>query len=91
MMGFYPKHLRVRRHRQAMNLIARAALAGCIYIRQVQQRATGRYNTYGYEIHEETVLWCVHYPDGRISFAMPWKRMCATTYLKWYYTHRIDA
>lgn len=75
-MGYYPKHLKQRRHNRAMGLIARAALAGCIFERCIHPRPGFREGA--------NVRWANHFPDGGISVSYWPKSMAAWMYLEWF-------
>lgn len=72
-MGFYPKHLKVRRHRWNMRIIATAALSGAMF----EHHPTTRH---GVPISQ----WSVHFPDGCQTFAHT-KGEAASIYLVWWF------
>ena len=82
-MGYYPKHLKRRRHLWNMRMIATAALSGCTFIKQrgwfVGDRIDLSVGSY-----EE---WIIQFPDGQPSHsrAFATKSEAAAHYLVWWF------
>lgn len=73
-MGFYPKHLKVRRYRWNMRIIATAGISGCMF-----ERVQNHLNT-PYQMG-----WLIHYNDGQISHMFDNKSHAASAYLLWWF------
>lgn len=73
MMGFYPKHLRQRRHGRNMRMIATAALSGCIFVRATPSTHV-----------VPAPCWFIRYDDGKESHTYPTKGEAAAVYLVWW-------
>lgn len=69
-MGFYPKHLKVRRHRWNMRIIATASLSGCSFVRAMPIAP---------------VSWFLRYPDGKENHVFARKAGAAAVYLMWWF------
>lgn len=76
-MGYYPKHLKVRRQRWNMYVIATAALSGAVIVPYLRARPGFKEGDYN--------LWSVHYPDGQQSKYFPSRGQAAATYLIWFF------
>lgn len=79
-MGFYPKHLKQRRHRWTMRVIATAALSGATFV----GIASGQLNPARYRMRAATA-WFVRFPDGKESHVWTTKRVAAEVYLAWWF------
>lgn len=75
-MGYLPKHIKVRRHKWNVTVIANAALAGCMF-----ERVMDNWPPAG---HRWRPAWCIRYADGRISRNYDTKGEAAATYLLWW-------
>lgn len=74
-MGFYPKHLKVKRFRWNMRIIATAALSGCTFVREQDGWRAPRKDAAWYP------LWSVLFPDGRTGRNFNAKSDAACYYL----------
>lgn len=61
-MGFYPKHLKRRRHADSMRLIATAALSGCMFSSRPEHRYESLAGGYSW-VETGRKLWRIVYPD----------------------------
>jgi len=73
-MGYLPKHIKVRRFKRNMRIIATAALSGATFERSGYTDLTRRQ---GY--------WGIRYPDGGRSHDFYSKSEAAATYLLWWF------
>lgn len=75
-MGFYPKHLRQRRYRRNMRIIATAGLSGCIFKQCGRTTNIPPWWPMG---------WTILYSDGRESRMYSTKSEAAAVYLiRWF-------
>lgn len=76
-MGFYPKHLKVRRHRWNTRIITTAGISGCMFRRcDPTLRITG--------LHRRRMGWMIEY-DGKVSQMYYTKSEAASVYLIWWF------
>lgn len=80
-MGFLPKHVKRRRHREAAYYVAVAALSGCTFL---LMSGSGRLR-YG-RWPSVPRQWAIEYPDGKISHSFPTKADAAVFYLMWWFS-----
>ena len=79
-MGFYPKHLKVRRHKGNMRLIATAGISGCMFERYDETRV------YPPNLKPlRSTRWAIHYNGDKISTTYDTKSAAASIYLMWWF------
>lgn len=67
-MGYFPRSIRRRQHRQRMRLIAMAALGGAVFVQLRGVRGSP---------------WYVRFPDGKESHTWASKSIGAMIYMQW--------
>lgn len=79
-MGYLAKHIKVRRFKRTMRIIAMAALAGCVF----ELRLYPGPRTSDEPYPNQVKLWGIIWSDGLTSQNHATKRQAALRYLKWF-------